>query len=135
VTAFDTNVLVRVLLGDDPGQTAVAEAAFVAHAAGDGVYVPQLVLAELGWVLGTGYRLARHQIHERLMSLVRTRGVFVEDIETVLAALELYRAGAADLADYLILLGASVAGATPLLSFDRRLARSAGVQLLGAAGT
>ena len=45
MTAFDTNVLVRVLLGDDPSQTAVAEAAFVEHAAG--VYVPQLVLADL----------------------------------------------------------------------------------------
>ena len=135
MTAFDTNVLVRVLLGDDPSQTAVAEAAFVEHAAGDGVYVPQLVLAALAWVFRAGYGLERHQIHERLMSLVRTRGVFVEDIETVLEALQRYRAGAADLGDYLTLLGASVAGATPLLSFDRKLARSPGVQLLGTTGT
>jgi len=130
VTAFDTNVLVRVLLGDDPVQTALAEAAFLEHAAADGVYVSRLVMAELAWVLGRGYRLDRSSIHERLTSLVRTRGVFVEQPEPTLEALRRFAAGPADLADYLILLSAAEDGAAPLLTFDRRLAPDPGASLL-----
>jgi predicted nucleic-acid-binding protein len=130
VIAFDTDVLVRVLLGDDPAQTAAAEAAFRAHAAGAGVYVARIVIAELAWVFRAGYRLEREQIHERLWSLVRTRGVFVEGVDAVLLALERYAAGGADVSDLLILLGAAEDGARALLTFDRTLADEPGARLL-----
>jgi predicted nucleic-acid-binding protein len=51
VVTFDTNVLVRVLIGDDPAQTKLAERSLKAHAFGDGIFVPLLVLAEIAWVL------------------------------------------------------------------------------------
>lgn len=131
--AFDTNVLVRVLLGDEPAQTTAAEAAFRAHAAGNGVYVAKIVIAELAWVFRAGYRLDRARIHERLSSLVRTRGVFVEDVDVVLFALDRFSEGSADVSDLLILLGAAEDGARPLLTFDRALAREEGALLLESA--
>lgn len=126
---FDTNVLVRVLVGDDPAQTRRAERAFVEHCKGDGVFVTLVVLAEIAWVLTAAYEWDRATIHDRLSRLVRTRGVSFEDLALVESALEEYRAGKADLADYLIL-GKARGAAAGLLTFDKRLAREAGVTLL-----
>jgi hypothetical protein len=58
VRTLDTNVIVRLLVGDDPRQTPIAEQA---------------------------YRQVRHGLQERL---VRTRGVVVDDIDGVIDALE-----------------------------------------------
>lgn len=129
MVAFDTNVLVRVLVGDDPAQTKRAERALVEHAENDGVFVSLIVLAEIGWVLSAAYEWDRLTIHDRLSRLVRTRGISVEDLELVEAALEGYRVGKADLADYLIVGKARGVGAE-LLSFDKRLSRERGVTLL-----
>ncbi len=128
--AFDTNVLVRVLVGDDPQQTKTAERSFLEHTKGDGAHVASIVLCELARVLGRGYGWSRESIHDRLLRLVRTRGVFVEEVELVDTALSSYREGGADLADYLVLGQVRKAGAHELLTFDRRLAREAGVRLL-----
>src|SRR6266545_1471339 len=83
VVAFDTNVLVRVLVGDDPAQTTKAERAFVEHARADGIFVSLVALAEIAWVLGAAYEWDRTTIHERLSRLVRTRGVSFEDLDLV----------------------------------------------------
>jgi predicted nucleic-acid-binding protein len=48
--------LPRLLVGDDPQQTPIAEQAFLAAIASAGVYLPDVVLAEVAWVL-RGYDL------------------------------------------------------------------------------
>jgi predicted nucleic-acid-binding protein len=130
MVALDTNVVVRVLVGDDPAQTKKAERAFVEHASGGGIFISTVVLAEVAWVLGAAYAWTRATIHARLGRLVRTRGVTFEDLELVQAALDEYENGKAELADYLIVGKARSSGAM-LLTFARRLARSPGVTLLG----
>ena len=127
---LDTNVVVRLLIGDDPRQTPIAERAFLAAIASGGVYLPDVVLAEVAWVL-RGYVLARQTRYELMERLVRSRGVVVDDIDAVIDALEHFRQGG-DLADQLILARAARAGALPVLSFDQRLSRWEGVELLEA---
>ncbi len=129
VVAFDTNVLIRVLVGDDPAQTKKAERLFVEHARRDGIFVSLVVLAELAWVLRAAYGWDRATIHERLSRLVRTRGVAFEDLDLVDGALERYRAGGAELPDYLIVAKAQSVG-DALFTFDKRLARADGVTLI-----
>jgi len=46
VSTLDTNVVVRLLIGDDPQQTPIAERALLAAIASGGVYLPNGVLAE-----------------------------------------------------------------------------------------
>ena len=125
---LDTNVIVRLLVGDDPQQTPIAEQAFLDAVAAGGVYLPDVVLAEVAWVL-RGYDLERSTRHRLLERLVRTRGVVVDDIDAVIHALENFRDGG-DLADQLILARAAAAHALPVLSFDRRFSASEGVELL-----
>jgi predicted nucleic-acid-binding protein len=129
VVAFDTNVVVRVLVGDDPAQTRRAERAFVEHANSDGVFVSLVVLAETAWVLDAGYGWDRATIESRLRRLVRTRNVAVEDTDLVEKALDEYRVGRAEVADYLIL-GKARQRAGELLTFDKRLAKEQCATLL-----
>ena len=125
---LDTNVVVRLLIGDDPQQTPIAEQAFLDAIASGGIYLPDVVLAEVAWVL-RGYDLERATRYQLLERLVRTRGVVVDDIDAVINALEQFSQGG-DLADQLILARATNIGALPVLSFDRRFAASQGVELL-----
>lgn len=129
MVAFDTNIIVRVLVGDDPVQTKKAERAFVEHADGDGAFVSLVVLAEVGWVLAAAYNWDRATIHARMTRLVRTRGIEIEALELVERALEEYAVGRADFADYLVLGKARTVGG-PLLTFDRKLGREDGATLL-----
>ena len=128
VQTLDTNVIVRLLVGDDPLQTPIAEQAFLSAIDNGGVYLPDVVLAEVAWVL-RGYALDRDIRFQLLERLVRTRGVVVDDIDAVITALEQFRRGG-DLADQLILARATSAGALPVLSFDKGFSQSQGVELL-----
>jgi predicted nucleic-acid-binding protein len=130
VAAFDTNVIVRVLVGDDPVQTRKAERAFLSHANTDGVFVSLVVVAEASWVLTAAYGWDRRTIHERMSRLVRTKGVIVEELELVQRALDEYMTGKADLADYLIVGKARNAAGAKLVTFDKKLARENNVALL-----
>jgi predicted nucleic-acid-binding protein len=128
VQTLDTNVVVRLLVGDDPLQTPIAEQAFLSAIDNGGVYLPDVVLAEVARVL-RGYVLDRDIRFQLLERLVRTRGVVVDDIDAVITALEQFRLGG-DLVDQLIVARATSAGALPVLSFDKGFSQSQGVELL-----
>jgi predicted nucleic-acid-binding protein len=125
---LDTNVVVRLLVGDDPHQTPIAERAFLEAITAGGVYLPDVVLAEVGRVL-RGYGLDRESRFRLLERLVRTRGVVVDNIDAVIDALERFRHGS-NLADQLILARARRLHALPVLTFDARFASSEGVERL-----
>jgi predicted nucleic-acid-binding protein len=122
-------VFVRILVGDDPAQTKKAERAFVRHANGDGVVLSVVVLCEIAWVLATAYGWDRITVQTRLQRLIRTRGVVVEELEDVEAALDAFAVGKADLADYLIA-GHARGEGQELSTFDKRLAREKFATLL-----
>ena len=130
MVAFDTNVVVRLLLRDDAAQAKKAEHAFLRHARGEGVFLPLVVLVETAWVLAYTYELSRSAIHDHLLALTRTRGVVVDEAERVQEALDAYATGSADFADCVILAGTRRAGCKGLLTFDRRLGRERGVSAL-----
>jgi predicted nucleic-acid-binding protein len=127
VVAFDTNVVVRLLVRDDAVQAKKAEQTFLRHARGDGVFLPLVVVVETAWVLAYTYELSRKAIHEHLLALIRTRGVVVDEADLVQEALDAYSKGGADFGDYVILAATRRAGCRTLLTFDRRLAKERGV--------
>lgn len=125
---FDTNVLVRLLVSDDKEQCERAERAWRSAVAGDGVFIPLVVLVELVWVLRSAYKFDRVTIAGTLRRLCNSKGVFVQNAATIFEALEQYEQGGADFSDYLILETARRAGALPVRTFDERLATSANVE-------
>lgn len=124
--AFDTNVVVRILVRDDEEQCERAEQALRAAIAGGGVWLSVVVLVETAWVLRGAYKLERAAIAAALTRIVRTEGVGVESPAAILAALDRYVAGPADFSDYVILESAARAGALPVRTFDVRLAAAEG---------
>lgn len=117
--AVDTNLVVRLLILDDPVQTERAGAVF-----DEGVFVPLTVFLETGWLLKSRYRLSRSQVARSLQALLDMPEVTVPDAEKVRWAIDRV-AVAGDLAD-LVHLVASAAEAGAFVTFDRALARSAG---------
>ncbi len=69
--SIDTNVRVRLLVNDDPGEVAAARA-LMASAKEDGepLFVGDPVLCELEWVLESGYDATRRDITAAVRGLL-----------------------------------------------------------------
>ena len=122
--AVDTNVLVRLLAGDDARQVRIAEE-FV----DSGAWVSHLVLAETLWVVESVYRRTPAQLAAALEMLLKHQSLVLQDADTVAAALTHFRRKPAlGFSDCLVLEIARKAGHTPLGTFDKGLARLTGTQ-------
>jgi predicted nucleic-acid-binding protein len=124
--AIDTNVLVRLLIRDEPGQTVAAEN-FVQN----GAWISVLALVEATWVLASVYELTPRQIADSVEMLSDHQSLVLENPETILAALHLFRKRPKlGFSDCVMLHLAKKAGHLPLGTFDRDLARVDDVQFL-----
>ena len=85
---------------------------------------------EIAWVLERSYGFARARIAEALMDLTASDSLFVENPDYVAVAAHRYRRCGVGFSDLMILSAAARAGATPLYTFDRRLARMEGAALV-----
>ncbi|MGH7622362.1 MAG: PIN domain-containing protein, partial [Gemmatimonadaceae bacterium] len=90
------------------------------------------VLCELVWVLTRRVGLSRGDIADALDQLLRTELVVLNDAAAVEGALEAYREGRGDFADYLIREQARAAEATEVVTFYRALKGESGFRLIGA---
>ncbi len=99
---LDTNVLVRLLTGDDAKQRAPATL-FINQkcSANDPAFINRLVLIETVWVLEFVYHYSREQIAAAADALLRMVRVLTEDADLVRVAVAAYRRGA-DFANALI---------------------------------
>lgn len=126
--AVDTNVLVRCLVDDPSAPEQCATARRVVGEA-DTVYVPQVVQAEVVWVLADAYGLTKTAIRQALTAVADHPAYKLQRPEVFAAALELFLAGRADFADGLILAESRSVGCE-LATFDRKLAKAEGTKLL-----
>ncbi len=123
----DTNVLLRGLLHDHPGQAAeVVRFLESARAAGEPVLIPTIVLCEAVWTLRTQGRWSREQVAEALETLFVADAFVIEEEDLVAAALRQYRHGKGDFADYLIGQVSRARGCRHTVTFDKGLLGTAG---------
>ena len=132
MTAVDTNVIVRYLVADDPGQSEAARLLLERLTPDTPGFICREVVIEAAWVLERSYRFPRARIAEALMDLTASDSLVVENADDVVAAAHRYRQGGVGFSDLMILAAAERVGAAPLYTFDRRLARMQGVVLVGA---
>jgi predicted nucleic-acid-binding protein len=123
MVAVDTNVLVRLLTGDEPRQAAAARSLFEAGP----VWIAKTVLIETGWVLRSLYGFDESEISDAFTKLLGLRNVHAEDESAVAGAVALTAQGI-EFADALHL--TSRPQGAQFVSFDKafvRCARRAGV--------
>jgi predicted nucleic-acid-binding protein len=130
VIALDTNVLVRFLVQDDPLQAQLATKVIDQLTDDAQGFVSREVLIELVWVLERAYRLGRTEIASALDGLLSATELNIEGSDEVAPALELYRNDGFGFADLMIAAAARRAGASELVTFDRKAATLPGVRLL-----
>jgi predicted nucleic-acid-binding protein len=118
MTAVDTNVLVRLLTGDDHKQQAAARFLFATGA----IWIAKTVLLETGWVLRSLYGFDDEAIRDAFTRLLGLQNVHMEDEPSVAAALALVAHGI-DLADAMHLISRPPGAA--FSSFDRSFVRRA----------
>jgi len=120
---LDTNVLVRYLVEDNDPQKGAADR-FVEEALnrGESLFVNQIVLCEVVWVLSRAYGFARKEVAEALEMILYARQFEIEAKDMVVQGLREYRKGKADFADCIIGLRNQGAGCTATVTFDRKAA-------------
>jgi predicted nucleic-acid-binding protein len=125
MTGLDTNVLVRYLTQDDAVQSRKANAIIAdAVTRGDQCSISAIVLCELVWVLREAYRLDKTTVAATVEQVLDTAQLVVEEADLARRALEDYRRGRGDFADYLIGWRNRQAGCSETVTFDHALQRS-----------
>jgi predicted nucleic-acid-binding protein len=126
--AIDTNVLVRLVVGDNLQQVEAAD-----HFIGEGAWVPLVSFVEAVWVLGSIYEFKPKQLAGAIEALLDHAGLVVQDGEILKMALAVFRAKPAiGFSDCVILETARKLGHIPLGTFDRNLAKLKGAEALNA---
>ena len=113
MVAVDTNVVLRLVTGDDPAQTAVAQSVL-----SEGVWISHVVLAETAWALRAIYRLDHGEIARLLQMLLEIDGVTIQETDVAVEALEQYRRRPALRCSDCLILAIARKSALPLVTFD-----------------
>ena len=125
MTAFvDTNVLIRHLTGEPPQQARQATR-YLEEA--DQLLLPDLILAEVAYVLESFYEVARLQVAEALRAILSFRAIRVVDSALLYRTVELYEVHRLDFADAYLVASAERTGVGVVASFDRAIDRAATV--------
>lgn len=99
---IDTNVLLRMVLNDDPEQRAKA----LAFGSGLSVEMPGfvslIVLVEFSWSLASRYRQPKEQVSAAIQRLLKIKTLEFEDFDAIVIALERSNSVQVDFADALI---------------------------------
>ena len=131
---IDTNLLLRLIVGDEPKQAVMAREFLRGRCSADEPgYVCHIVLVELVWTLARAYGYPRERIAAAIEQILGTAQLDVESSGDVAAAVKDYRRGAADFANCLLVRVNAATGCTHTVTFDRKAAKLPGFKLLTSA--
>jgi predicted nucleic acid-binding protein len=126
VSAFlDANVLIRHLTGDPPAQARRATA-YLARTSE--LFLPDLIVAEVVYVLESFYEIERQRVAELARAILGFPAIVVVDEPLLLRALEVYEVDRLDFADAYLVASAEATGVGTVASFDRELDRVATIR-------
>lgn len=128
---LDTNVLVRYLVQDDPGQSRKATQVIARRCTRDDPgLINRIVLCELVWVLESAYGYSKETIVAVLEKLLRTSQLKIEDTQSAWTSFRMYQKGKADFADCLMGATNRLGGCNETVTFDRAASKLEDFQLL-----
>lgn len=99
----DTNILVRYFTQDDPQQSQIVETLFDQYLnKSQSIFINNIVMCELIWVLDSGYKYSKSQITKTIMQILSTKEFAFEHHSLLWLALESYESSNVDFSDALI---------------------------------
>ena len=128
--AIDTNVLVRLMVGDDRAQLDSAGRLIDTLTSRNPGLVCREVLIELVWVLSRTYGFGRLEISHAMQELLDSREFVFEDVDRVRNVLYEYEYSGIDFSDLMIRSISTASGSTHVATFDKKFARAENVVLL-----
>ena len=129
--SLDTNILVRLVTGDEEVQTQAVYRMLARHSKNrELLFVPITVVLELEWVLRSRYGYPKEKLVGLLADLLTTVELSFESEDALEQALADYGEGKADFAEYLHLALSRKKGALPFFTFDRKAAKTKDVEVL-----
>jgi predicted nucleic-acid-binding protein len=127
----DTNVLLRLIVNDDPSQRQLA------LKFGEGLnreykgFVTLVSVIEIDWALRSQYGYSKTHVIQALKSLLRIAGLNFQSPDVILSALDTFEQKKTDFADAIIAAQSLEEGCETILTFDRNAAKSVpGMELL-----
>jgi len=128
---IDTNVLIRYITSDDLEQSEKAEQLIQsAVAVEEDIFISDITLCEVVWVLSSGYKLSREKISAVLWSLFDTVQLKFKSKELMFSAIQFYEDGHCDFADHMIWLDAKLCGCRTIYTFDKKFGKEHGIEVL-----
>lgn len=120
--SLDTNVLLRLILGDVPKQAAAVEKLL---AKGQSYEIADVIIVEIIFVLEKVYEMPRAQVSENILGIIRNQS-FNCNRKVFELALPTYRdTPSVSIVDCLTVAYASINKALPVYTFDKALVKSA----------
>ena len=128
---LDTNVVLRLVLNDDPQQRLrAAKVIEQARELAVTVNITLAVLLEMEWVLRSVAKMAKPQVLSVFDLLLESHDIEIDNEKVLEQALHIYANAACDFAECLFLAQYQRMGCQTMLTFDTNAACIAGVQLV-----
>jgi predicted nucleic-acid-binding protein len=116
---LDTNVLLRLFIEDDPGQSDRARRFVNAAAADEPCVINPIVLAEFAWTLARNFKKKRPEVARLIEGVLSMDDLDVPFRRAARGALVAYRDGRADFPDYFLAAINAELGCVSTATFDR----------------
>lgn len=128
---IDTNILLRLLLDDDPAQNERIDALLAQYGGTPGsLLVTEVVLAEAMWTLRSAYAQGKAALLTAVRSLLTETAFAFEDRDALERAVTLFEHSACGFADCLIAARCARLGCEFTATFDRAMRGLPGVRVL-----
>jgi predicted nucleic-acid-binding protein len=117
--AIDSNVLIRLVVGDDAAQAMRARTVLSAAVGSTRrIFVSLTVILETVWAIRQTYKRPKSAVLEFLRALIDNAAIQMSDRDLIVRSFDLYSRQQVDFADCVIALAASDHGAFLTYSFD-----------------
>lgn len=125
---IDADVILRYLTNDVPEQAKQVEELFNRVEVGnEDVFLPDIILADIIWILEKYYKQTREDIREWITAILSLQGLTFSDKKMALNALDIYVAKKIDWSDASAAIQMLQRDITEIYSFDKHFDRIDGI--------
>lgn len=125
---IDANLVLRYLTNDVPDQASQTEELFKRVEEGkEDLFLPDIILADIIWILERYYKQTREDIREWLTAIIGLQGLRLSDKDMSLNALDIYVDKKIDWSEAFTASQMLQRGITEIYSFDKHFDRIDGI--------